>query len=365
MSDIRTCTVDDIPAVARMFQSAFRDKRQAPPASLESYLRELFLEHPWYDPEMASRVYTGADGAVHGFIGQLPIRMSFRGQPIRASLASSLVVDNPAEHPMAGARLLRSYLVGPQDLCISETSNLTAQGMWERSGGRSIAEYSMEWIRIMRPVSFGTAWLERKCSPAKMLRPLSSFADRLIKRVGFSTFAPRASSSGSYSDGDVDDEALLEQIPSFAATYDLHPDWERDSLAFILRHSAQKSSHGTLYRRMVYGRNKEPVGCYLYYCRPGGIAWVLQILALPGSVDAVVSSLMAHAWELGAAALRGRTQPKLLNALLRNGCILFQSSWMTVYSKDADLIAAIRSGDAFIVGLAGEGWTRLIGENFA
>ncbi len=364
MSDIRTCTINDIPAVARMFQKAFRDERNAAPASLESYLRELFFEHPWRDPEMASRVYVGTDGNVHGFIGLLPIRMSFHGQQIRAVLASSLVVDNPAGNPMAGARLLRSIFTGPQDLCVSETSNPTAQGMWERSGGRSIADYSMEWIRVMRPAGFGVAMIEEKFSAAKLLRPLASLADRILERVGPATFTHRASSSGYYSDVDVDDDVLLEHIPRFATTYALHPDWDRESLAFFLRHAARKNRHGTHYRRMVYGRNKAPVGCYLYYGRPGGIAWVLQILALPEAVDAVVGSMMAHAWTLGAVALRGRTQPHVLDALLRNRCVLFQRSSTTVYSKNPDLIAAIRSGDAFIIGLAGEGWTRLIGEKF-
>ena len=88
MSDIRACTADDIPAVARMFQNAFRDPAEAAPRSLESYLRELFLEHPWRDPDLASRVFVGADGRVHGFIGVLPVRMSFHGHPIRAALAS-------------------------------------------------------------------------------------------------------------------------------------------------------------------------------------------------------------------------------------------------------------------------------------
>ena len=63
--------------------------------------------------------------------------------------------------------------------------------------------------------------------------------------------------------------------------------------------------------------------------------------------------------------MRGRTQPHLLDALLRNRCVFFQRSSTTVYSSNAELIGAIRSGDAFIVGLAGESWTQLIGENFA
>jgi hypothetical protein len=364
MSDIRTCTADDMPAVARMFQRAFRDPSADTPRSLELYLRELFLEHPWRDPETASRVYVGADGNVHGFIGVLPLRMSFHGRPVRAALASSLVVDNPAANPMAGARLLRSYLSGPQDLCVSETSNPTALGMWERIGGRPIAEYSMEWLRPLRPVGLGVGLLEERVPAARMLRPVAALADRALARLapGLAWRVPAAPRI--YSDADVDDEALIEHIPQLAAHYALRPEWDRASLSFFLRHAAQKGRHGTFHRRMVYGRNKAPVGCYLYYGQPRRIAWVLQILALPEAVDAVVVSLLNHAERQGSVAVRGRTQPHLLEPLLRNRCVFFQRSSTTVYSSNADLLSAIRTGDAFIIGLAGEGWTRLIGEKF-
>ena len=364
MSDIRACTAEDIPAIARMFQKAFRDPSAAAPPSLESYLRELFLEHPWRDPETASRVYVDPDGRVRGFIGVLPMRMSFHGQPVRAALASSLMVDNPAEDPLAGARLLRSYLTGPQDLCVSETSNPTAQGMWERIGGRSVAEYSMEWLRPLRPAGLGVALFEECLSAAKILRPLAALTDRIVARIAPGMAWPAPVPPAVYSGADVDDETLIEQIPQFAAHYTLHPDWDRDLLAFVLRHAARKGRHGDLYRRMVYGRNRTPLGCYLYYGRPRQIAFVLQVLALPEAVDAVVASLLAHAEQQGCVAVRGRTQPHLLDALLRHRCVFFQRSSTTVYTGNADLLSAIRSGDAFIIGLAGESWTRLIGERF-
>jgi hypothetical protein len=364
MSDIRTCTADDIPAVARMFQKAFRDPSRSPPASLESYLRELFLEHPWHDPDAASRVFVGDDGRVRGFIGVLPVRMSFHGRPLRAALASSLVVDNPAEHPHAGARLLRSYLAGPQQLCVSETSNPIAQGMWERSGGRSIAEYSMEWLRPLKPAGLAVALAEERLPAAKILRPLASLADRAMARLAPSLCWPAPKLQGVYRGADADDAALIDHIPTLSEHYALRPDWDRASLAWVLRHAASKNRHGRLFRRMVYDRNGAPAGCYLYYGRPRRIAWVLQILALPEAVNAVVADLIRHAEGEGCVAVRGRTQPHLLETLLRNRCAFFQHSSTTVYSSDADLIGAIRSGDAFIIGLAGEGWTRLIGEKF-
>lgn len=364
MSALRACTAEDIPAVAKLFQNAFRDPSRAAPASLEAYLRELFLEHPWRDPDTPSRVFVGTDGSVRGFIGVLPIRMSFHGQPVRTALASSLVVDDPAANPMAGARLLRSYLGGPQELCLSETSNPTALGMWERMGGRGVAEYSMEWLRPLKPARLGIALLAERVKAAKILTPLASLADRIMARLipGFAWPAPKPLAH--CHSAEVDDEALIEHIPQLASHYALHPDWDRASLAWFLRHAAVKDRHGRLYRRMVYARNHEPVGCYLYYGRPGGVAWVLQILSRPGAADAVVADLLNHAEQQGCVGVRGRTQPHLLDALLKNRSLLFQRSSTTVRTDNADLLAAIQSGDAFIIGLAGESWTRLIGERF-
>src|SRR5262245_27600772 len=81
MAEIRACTPEDIPAVAELFQKTFRDPGKAAPASLQSYLLDLFLRHPWYEPELAPRVYVTDDGKIGGFIGILPLRMTFRGQP--------------------------------------------------------------------------------------------------------------------------------------------------------------------------------------------------------------------------------------------------------------------------------------------
>src|SRR5690349_24555958 len=116
MSLIRACAPEDMPAVAGLFQRTFLDRRKPAPKALESYLAELFLRHPWHDPEIASRVYVSPEGAVRGFIGVLPLRLCFRGRSVRAAVAGSLMVESPEENPLAGARLLRSFAKGPQEL---------------------------------------------------------------------------------------------------------------------------------------------------------------------------------------------------------------------------------------------------------
>src|ERR1051326_6614675 len=121
---------------AGLFQRTFRNARRATPASLTAYLRELYFEHPWRDLALVSKVFV-ADGAVRGFIGILPLRLSFRGRTLRAAVAVSLMVENPQANPLAGARLFRAYLSGPQDASLSDSANPVSRGMWERLGGKN------------------------------------------------------------------------------------------------------------------------------------------------------------------------------------------------------------------------------------
>jgi hypothetical protein len=178
-------------------------------------------------------------------------------------------------------------------------------------------------------------------------------------------FALPAAGAQYASDADVSNEALLEAMPKFTERYALRPDWDPESLTWFLTHTARKERHGDLFRRMVYAKGGEPIGCYLYYTRPHGVAWVLQMLALPKAADAVVESLFAHAAGQKSVAIRGRAQPEYLDALLRRSCAFFHRSSMVVAGRRNELVETVRNGRALITGMAGEGWAQLIGGTFA
>jgi hypothetical protein len=135
VSEIRNCARQDIPAVAALFQKTFRKSDAPPPASLEAHLADVFLDHLCYDPEIASRVHVNGSGRVTGFVGVFPGRFELNGRPVRAANAGSLMVEDPEADPLAGAKLLRSLIMGPQDIAISETTNALSRGLWERLGG--------------------------------------------------------------------------------------------------------------------------------------------------------------------------------------------------------------------------------------
>ena len=364
MSDIRPCTRDDIPAVAGIFQNAFRDRRVAPPRSLELCLQEVLFEHPWFDPELQSRVFVTPDGKVGGFMGVMPLHMSYRGRPVRAAVPTSLAVAEPAKYPIAGAKLVRAFLAGPQDLSISEPANALSQNLMTRLGAEQVPSESMEWLRVFQPGGFAATLLGEHWG-ARMASPLLRLADRVAQRgvvADMVRFQPMPASFAH--DADVSDETLLALLPELAASYSLRPDWDLPAFKFILGHASRNSARGPLFRRIVYGKDMKPLGCYLYHGRPGKVGFVLQVLAREGAVGAVLDSLFVHAVHNGSVAIKGRTDQRLLDPLLRRGAFFFRRHSSLVHSRHPELVEAVRAGTAITGGLAGESWTRLCGDRF-
>jgi len=359
---VRACTPADIPAVAGLFQRTFRDARRAAPPSLNSYLRELYFEHPWRDPALASKVFV-ASGAVGGFIGILPLRLAFRGATLRAAVAGTLMVERPQENPLAGARLLRAYLSGPQDVSLSDSANAVSRGMWERLGGKTAPTESMEWVRPFRPFATALALGAEVAPPVRYAWPIAALADGIAGTITrYLLPLPRAEEVAH--DSEASDDELIRLIPELAAGYDVRPAWEPATLRWTLAHAADKNRHGPMSRRVVRGKDGRPLGCYVYYGRRGGVAWVLQLLARADAIEAVLDNLLASAFARGCVAVRGRTQARLLDALQRRNCVFLHRSATVVHSANAELVAAIRGGEALVTGLSGDAWTRLVGDTF-
>ncbi|MCB1497232.1 MAG: hypothetical protein KDJ86_15695 [Bauldia sp.] len=359
---IRPCGVDDIPAVARLFQTTFQQGRKAGGQSLELHLRRELFEHPWQDPRLPSLVFEGADGAVAGFIAVRPHRLLLDGEPVLAAVGGTLMVDKSVSNPLMGARLLRSYLNGPQDLSFSETANEISRSMWDRLGGRTEPAYSMEWLRILRPAAMAVDVLATKSRAATAVAPLARLFDRGAARLRANPLPVDPSRDRGEEVGESD---FVDAVLPLSATYPLRPDWNRESLSWFVGQASEKERFGPPVRRIVRDRKGRPVGAYLYCVQPGAIAFVLDIFAAPKAAEEVVDDLIADAWRRGAIAVRGRVQPELADLLLRRKAVFVHASSMVVHTRRAELLAAIHSGDALITGLAGETWSALIGGLFS
>src|SRR5207244_12487641 len=96
--------------------------------------------------------------------------------------------------------------------------------------------------------------------PAVLLQPLASMIDRVARHTGRNPFGLPGGRGGYEYDTDAGEALLLEQIPRFAESYSVRPDWNRSSLQWVLAHARAKARRGQVCRRMVYGKNHAPIG---------------------------------------------------------------------------------------------------------
>lgn len=355
---LRPCTVEDLAEVARLFQHVFH-RSAAAPDELIAYLKDVYFDHPWYDPDTPSLAFVGADGRVEGFIGVLPLRLRFRGAPLRASVAGALMVRDHLRQPMAGARLLRAYMSGPQALSMGDTANWTSKTLWERIGGRTLPLASLEWLAIIRTAGFGVSVLRNKLPGlfGALLAPAASLAGLLGRR--------RKGATPAWSGETVDDESWL--AASEAVAKDFAVTLDPDPLAgrWFLAQAARKTRHGPLFRRVVRDRGGRVIGCYLVFAKRGAVAQTLFIAALPRQGEAVFASLVDFATAEGCVAVRGQSHAGIMDALFKAGCILRHRGATVADTKDAALMQALESGSAPFGGFFGETWLRLVSDDFA
>ncbi|EKF18272.1 hypothetical protein NA2_14012 [Nitratireductor pacificus pht-3B] len=359
---------EDVPVIASMFQRILRRDRRAASPDLIAYLSKLFLDPPNRDPDIASLVHLRADGSVSGFMGVLPMRMAFEGRPLRAAIGGSFMVEDHEDDPYAGARLLRAFQNGPQDLSLTETANDVSTTMWRKLRGTILPDYSLEWLRVIRPTAFVSEMAAGVFGPLRLISPLARPIDALLGRIapgaGWAHLPAAALGGKALPSSDADAETAAALFRRFVELHALHPDWPEADLQRMVAESGRKANYGGMVRRQVLARNGTPVGLFLYYGDRARIGRVIQVLALPGQEGAVIDSMLADACERGLVALRGRSQPALLDAMLGRRFAFVHASSSIVHARDQSLIAPFRAGQAFFNGFAGESWSRLLGDRF-
>ncbi len=368
MSAVRPLEHADLQSVANLLVKTFQERDEPATPEMADYLGKLLLELPDRDPEINSLVHVSDDGAINGFIGVFTQLMEVDGRTLRAAMGNSFAVDPDARDPMIGARLLRAYFRGPQDITISDRCNAVSVNMWRGMGGASLPTYSMEWRRTLRPVSAATSRVRNRLKLRRATAPLTSALDGLVQRyakrrgkVEWQTPTMPLRPPG-LSRRDATDADLLTGIPELASASRLHPVWSEAGLQTLLQHSSRKSELGETIRQVVHDRSGRLVGAYIYYLEAHGFAQVLHVFSSKGMAEPVLDILLADAAERGAVAIGGRAQANLLEPLMDRHAVLSGEYRCVFGSADAAVKEAIERGDAVVGGMVGELWTRLNGD---
>jgi hypothetical protein len=366
---IRPFRADDAPAVAALFMAMMRGTDTAPSDALVAYFRQHYLEGPFADPDCPALVHVDADDLVDGFGGRVAQPFTYGERTLRMAIVGTLMVRDHKKSPMAGARLLKALMAGPQDLTFSETAGDASLAMWRQLRGTVLDRHSLSFIRVLKPVRFALGLAAARIGAMRLLNPLAALPDRLLagkpgplRWTGLpADFRPER---GLHAEATTP-ETFAELFRKWADKQAAAPVWPGDCLPEIVAIAMRKPAFGEALLRVALTDAGVPAGAYLFHLAGDGAAQVTDLVHAPGAAGAVLDCLFADAAALGASSVRGRTTPVLLDALLSRRTIFVQEGASVIAGTDTELIELFASGRVFLNGFVGERWTRFVGDDFA
>jgi len=357
---VRAFVEDDVPAAAALFARASHDQRWTTRGECERYFRHTVFYHPWRNLDVPSWVVEDA-GRLVGFYLLMPRPMSLRGRTLVAAVGCQIAVDPAPRYALAALKLLQACLAGPQDLTFADGAHERSRRMWLAIGGQAPALLNLVWTRLLRPARYAVSLLEDQgiVAPwlARTTRPLTAPADALAVRLKWNRCL---SGNDKLIERDLDASTMLANLSLFMNGRALLPIYESKSLAWVLEHAARKTSLGYWRARAVELKG-QMLGWYVYYVQQGRVSEVLQIAARDGTFEVVLRSLLADAWRQGAAAVRGRVDPRYIDELSAHHCwFRREGTSVLVHSRHEEVLDALRRGDTFLSRLEGEWYLRFL-----
>lgn len=363
MTPIRAFERADLAAVASLYERVSRSGSRTAAPGLAAYLERALLDQPWRDPEIPSLVYE-VDGRITAFLGVHLRPLRFDARPIRLAVFGQLVSDPDVRGRPGGALLLRHALAGRQDVSIAYFAPQLAR-MWESLGGRSNYISSVEWFRVLRPAAFLAelavrrtknptlerlaGWVRRKDARATSRRGL--LLDRLAFDAGPDAFAAQGQAAEPLTPA-----AVVEHLPSLTDGFRIRPDYDIDSLAWLLEQVRADTTRGVMDAHLVRSGRGDVLGWYIVRFERQRVCRVIALVARPADAGAVLDQLVAHAHSRAAVVLAGRLEPQLAGAVWERPIFLRAIAKDVVHARDADALGTILGGRALITALEGEDW---------
>lgn len=358
---VRPMTGADVPAVARLFLKVFRGADRPADQELQHYLCTLALTSPACDEALGTQVYKQQDGRIRSALLAVPMRFVACGTVLPGRLLGVFMTD--AEKEAAGAaQLILALRPRRADFAFCDSASPTSRDHLLAIGGKPIPVQNLEWVRSFRPVGalvgrFAERFLGgRRFGLSIVARPLDGLLRRRSREQGVTE--PGAAEVVAMSLPD-----FLVQAPRLVAHYAVRPLWSEEELSWLVALAAQNTKLGAFTIRAVVDRAGAVIGSFVYYAAPGRCAHVLNVLSLPGREAAVLDAMFRHLDETGHVEARGRAQFALMAGLSLQRWLVFRHrAFAVVLTRVPEINEAVARGDVYVGGLAGEDWSRLLGD---
>lgn len=363
---VRPLERDDLDQAVRLYASVMRPEG-APMERLRAWFEASALDHPWADPEIPSLVSVGEEGTIEALLVSHVRRLRIEDRPARLACSGQLVASPQARRRAAGARLLRTYMKGPQDLTITDGATETVRAVWELLGGELAHPQSIDWWRPLRLGSLASSpWVTRRgrSRPSRAAVAAGRAGDALAGLLPDRWLAHAANAGTTVGARTVTPsrlepltaEALVEAAPKVGRALRVVPAYDLGFSQWLLDELV-KARPDELRALMVRGPDDEVVGWFVYYLVPGGVSPVIAVAAGSEAASAgVMDALIEDARSGGAAAVRGRLEPRLVAPAAARGCLFRFAGQALVQGRDPALVTLATSRHALLTRLEGEWW---------
>ncbi len=360
-SPIRPMRPGDLDEVGRIFMKVFRDTDAPASDALKRYFDLVCFHAPAYSPEVGSIVWEDDDGRVRGAVTITPIRFKCGDAVYAGRELANYMVDDPSAKK-AASELALTVRARSQDFAFSETGRPVSADMVRAMGAVILPIQSLEWVKVFRPAGTAARLAQRRGGLIGKL-PLAGVGRVLDLAAG--RFVPKpAPLDAGLAFAPADREEFLDLAPTFVQHYYVRPEWSREELSWLLDRAAERTRKRRAPPHQDHRRRQDDRHGRLAR-RARMIANVLNILARKNRERDVVPAVVAALADAGNVAARGTAQPLQVDWLYRvPGMIFRHNAYSYVISRHADVVDALKRNDVYLGGLAGEGWSRLVSEQF-
>jgi hypothetical protein len=244
---------------------------------------------------------------------------------------------------------------GPQELSVTDGANDVMQRLWTRLGGAIWHLPSIGWTRVLSPLSTVAALVEARRGPGRPIpgRGAVRAVDRVASlpvRRWVSVEEPKTTSET------LTPAAVVEHLEAVSAGHSIRQDYDETYVRWLFDEVAAVRSRGPFDARLVRSSSGAVLGWYMAYVPEGGIAQVMQVGATTSDAGAVLDDLFARCAAQGAAAVQGRLEPRLYDAVMERRLPLRRSSQVLIHARDPEMTRKVLAGESYLTRLDGEWW---------
>ncbi|KXG84976.1 hypothetical protein [Agrobacterium bohemicum] len=350
---IRPAQPADVPQIADLFTSVFRKRFKPDMKGLNTYLSQLLFSHPNYMPENGSMVTADGAGSVKSALITVPLSYRIGEEPVIARLACAFMAAEDA-NPRSIAVLIFQLRPRGDQISFSDSAAPVSVAHMKAIGGTELPVQGLRWYKIFKPISATGGYMRRRIAPRL---PLNLGAGGLPNP---SIIVGKPHASG-YSATEAKSDVYAAYANQFLTPYAVAPVYTADSLEWTISMSSGPNGRGKLTLAQVYDENGDICGVFSFVGAPGGEAQILDLLSPASKKDAVLETALAALKDAGFAFVSAQLRTEMISALSKHHSIWYRHvTGVCASSRSSEFKQAMQNGQAYLGGIAGESWSRLV-----